>query len=111
MSILRFCNSSTGAIEGTFVGFIAFAETTGEYITDSILQELERNGLDIENCRGQGYDNHANMVGINKGVRTRILNINPRAFFYAVRMPQFEFAFDLMQLTLLQQPKRFWLHQ
>ncbi|GFV98422.1 zinc finger MYM-type protein 1 [Trichonephila clavipes] len=60
--ILRFCNSSTGAIEEHFVGFIAFAETTGEYITNSILEELERNGLDIQNCRGQGYDNGANMV-------------------------------------------------
>ncbi|GFV73762.1 zinc finger MYM-type protein 1 [Trichonephila clavipes] len=79
--ILRFCNSSTGALEEHFVGFIAFAETTGEYITNSILQELDRNGLDIPNCRGQGYDNGANMVGINKGVRTSILNINPRAFF------------------------------
>ncbi|GFT32180.1 zinc finger MYM-type protein 1 [Trichonephila clavipes] len=79
--ILRFCNSSTGAIEEHFVGFIAFEETAGEYITNSILQELERNGLDIQNCRGQGYDNGANMVGINKGVRTRILNINPTAFF------------------------------
>ncbi|GFT59555.1 zinc finger MYM-type protein 1 [Trichonephila clavipes] len=28
--ILRFCNSSTGAIEEHFVGFIAFAETRGE---------------------------------------------------------------------------------
>ncbi|GFY02961.1 zinc finger MYM-type protein 1 [Trichonephila clavipes] len=83
--ILRFCNSSTGAIEEHFVGFIAFAETTEEYMTNSILQELERNGLDIQNCRGQGYDNGANMVGINKGVRTRILNINPRAFFTPCR--------------------------
>ncbi|GFV07580.1 TTF-type domain-containing protein [Trichonephila clavipes] len=64
--ILKFCNSSTGAIEEHFVGFIAFAETTGEYITNSILQELERNGLNIQNCRGQGYDNGANRVGINK---------------------------------------------
>ncbi|GFX95947.1 zinc finger MYM-type protein 1 [Trichonephila clavipes] len=79
--ILRFCNSSTGAIEEHFVGIIAFAETMGESITNSILQELERNGLDIQNCPGQGYDNGANMVGVNKGVRTRILNINPRAFF------------------------------
>ncbi|GFT93862.1 zinc finger MYM-type protein 1 [Trichonephila clavipes] len=69
--ILRFCNSSTEAIEEHFVGFIAFAETMGEYITNSILQELERNGLDIQNCRGQGYDNGANMVGINKGSSKR----------------------------------------
>ncbi|GBP51838.1 Zinc finger MYM-type protein 1 [Eumeta japonica] len=79
--ILRFCNTSTGAIEEHFVGFISVAETTGEYLTNTKLQELDRNGLDIQNCRGQGYDNGANMVGINKGVRTRILNINPRAFF------------------------------
>ncbi|GFW30376.1 zinc finger MYM-type protein 1 [Trichonephila clavipes] len=61
--ILRFCNSSTGAIEEHFVGFIAFAETTGEYITNSILQELERNGLDIQNCREQRYDNGTNIIG------------------------------------------------
>ncbi|GFU83061.1 zinc finger MYM-type protein 1 [Trichonephila clavipes] len=79
--ILRFCNSSTRAIEEHFVGFIAFTKTMGEYITNSILRELERNGLDIQNSRRQGFDNGANMVGINKGVRTRILNVNPRAFF------------------------------
>ncbi|CAG4956026.1 unnamed protein product [Parnassius apollo] len=79
--ILRFCNSSTGVIEEHFVGFIAVTEKTGEYLTNSILQELERNGLDIQNCRGQGYDNGTNMVGIHKGIRTRILNINPRVFF------------------------------
>ncbi|GFX79960.1 zinc finger MYM-type protein 1 [Trichonephila clavipes] len=55
--ILRFCNSSTGAIEEHFVGFIDLTETMGEYITNSILQELERNGPDIQNCRGQGYAN------------------------------------------------------
>lgn len=79
--ILRFCNSSTGAIEEHFVGFIAVAETTGEYLTNEILNELEKIGLDIQNCRGQGYDNGANMAGINKGVKTRILYIHPRAFF------------------------------
>ncbi|CAG4962562.1 unnamed protein product [Parnassius apollo] len=64
--ILRFCNSSTGVIEEHFVGFISI-EKTGEYLTNSILQELERNGLDIQNCRGQGYNNGANVVGIHKG--------------------------------------------
>ncbi|GFT63851.1 zinc finger MYM-type protein 1 [Trichonephila clavipes] len=56
-------------------------ETTGEYLTNAILGEQEKNGLDIENCRGQGYDNGANMVGINSGVKTRILNRNPKALF------------------------------
>ncbi|XP_051168857.1 zinc finger MYM-type protein 1-like [Leptopilina boulardi] len=75
--ILRFCNALTGELEEHFIGFIAASETTGEFITKLVLNELEKHGLDIQNCRGQGYDNGANMVGINKG----ILNINPRAFF------------------------------
>ncbi|GFX59426.1 hypothetical protein TNCV_4793621 [Trichonephila clavipes] len=47
----------------------------------AILGELEKNGLDIQNCRGQGYNNGANMVGINSGVKTRILNRNPLPIF------------------------------
>jgi hypothetical protein len=36
--------------------------------------------LAIENLRGQGYDNAPNMTGIFRGVKSRILEINPRAF-------------------------------
>ena len=72
---------STKAIDEHLVGFIGVTENIGGYLENSLLQELERNSLDIQNCRGQEYDNGANMVGINKSVRTRILNINPRAFF------------------------------
>ncbi|GFX52881.1 zinc finger MYM-type protein 1 [Trichonephila clavipes] len=106
--ILRFCNSSTVAEElaasikskfqlwhphgvknalGFILSILVLTPLNLLYIlplflrTNSILQELDRNGLDIQNCRGQGYDNGANMVCINKGVRTSILNINPRAFF------------------------------
>lgn len=78
---LRFCISLTDVIKEHFVGFIAVAEKTGEYSTNTILQELERNGLDVKHCRRQGYNNGTNMIGINKGVRIRILNINPKAFF------------------------------
>ncbi|KAE9545541.1 hypothetical protein AGLY_001084 [Aphis glycines] len=68
-------------IEEHFIGFIAVDSTTGEHLTNIILHELKSNGLDIQDCRGQGFDNGANMVEINKGVKTRILNINPKAFF------------------------------
>ncbi|GFX34260.1 hypothetical protein TNCV_3226101 [Trichonephila clavipes] len=53
---------------------------TGEYLTNAIPGELGKNGLDIQNCRAQGNDNEANMVGIISGVKTRILNINPKSF-------------------------------
>ncbi|GFT30153.1 zinc finger MYM-type protein 1 [Trichonephila clavipes] len=68
-------------MEENLIGFLAVTEMTGEYLTNAILGELEKNGLDIQNCRGQVYDNGANMVGVNSGVKTRILNINPSAIF------------------------------
>ncbi|XP_047132451.1 uncharacterized protein LOC124811181 [Hydra vulgaris] len=38
-------------------------------------------GLDVENIRGQGYDNGANMKGHNSGVQARLLERNSRAFY------------------------------
>jgi hypothetical protein len=46
-----------------------------------VLSEINNLGLDIKNCRGQGYDNEANMRGEECFVKRRILNINPLAFF------------------------------
>lgn len=34
-----------------------------------------------QDCRGQSYDNGANMKGRNKGVQARLLAKNPRAFY------------------------------
>ncbi|GFU44241.1 hypothetical protein TNCV_2151951 [Trichonephila clavipes] len=40
--ILRYCNTSTGSIEENFIRFLAVTETTGEYLTNAILGELEK---------------------------------------------------------------------
>ena len=37
--------------------------------------------LDIQDIRGQGYDNDSNMKGKHKGVQSRLLQVNPRAFY------------------------------
>ncbi|GFU42519.1 hypothetical protein TNCV_4556391 [Trichonephila clavipes] len=50
----------------TICKFVAVPEMTGEYLTNAILGEFGKNGLDIQNCRGQGYDNGANMVAQKK---------------------------------------------
>jgi hypothetical protein len=54
--------------------------STGEMLTNIILQEMSSCKLDMNNCRGQGYDNFTNMIGKHKGVRTRINNLYARAF-------------------------------
>jgi hypothetical protein len=42
---------------------------------------LESFGLNIDDIRGQGYDNGSNMKGKHQGVQKQLLDKNPRAFY------------------------------
>jgi hypothetical protein len=42
-------------------------------------------GVPPQNCRGQGYDNGANMRGEKSGVQRRLLEIYPLVFFVPCR--------------------------
>nr|XP_043615798.1 zinc finger MYM-type protein 1-like [Erigeron canadensis] len=61
--------------------FLNVNDTTGKGLFDITLEELKSLGLDIDDMRGQGYDNGANMKGKHQGVQKRFLDINPRAFY------------------------------
>ncbi|XP_041860484.1 zinc finger MYM-type protein 1-like [Melanotaenia boesemani] len=64
-----------------FMGFLEAEESTGQHLASMILARLEKLGIHFEDCRGQSYDNGANMKGKNKGVQARLLEKNPRALF------------------------------
>ncbi|XP_065681538.1 zinc finger MYM-type protein 1-like [Hydra vulgaris] len=64
-----------------FLGFITVVDTSGKGLTEKILKELEDNQIPIEDMRGQGYDNYANMKRKRLGVQSRILQLNPRSVF------------------------------
>lgn len=64
-----------------FMGFLEAEESTGQHLESMILTRLEELGIPFEDCRGQSYDNGANMKGKNKGVQARLLEKNPRALF------------------------------
>lgn len=51
--------------------------TTGLNLSEVLMTQLKLYNINIENCRGQAYDNGSNMTGRYQGVQTRILNINP----------------------------------
>ncbi|KAL4126085.1 hypothetical protein QTP88_010314 [Uroleucon formosanum] len=74
-------NENGCEIVESFLGFIQVFEKTGESITEDILRSLSKDGIDLANCRGQSYDNGANMAGKWKGVQARISAINELARF------------------------------
>ncbi|XP_065654831.1 uncharacterized protein LOC136081444 [Hydra vulgaris] len=63
--VLRFYNCKLFAVEEHFIGFVDISRTTGEVLTETFLKHLTEAGLDLLNCRGQSYDNEANMKRIH----------------------------------------------
>jgi len=68
-------------IDEYFLDFISVFSTTGLNLSYILLENLNKFGINIMDCRGQVYDNGSNIVGKYQGMQTRILNKNPRAFF------------------------------
>ena len=54
-------------------------DTSGEGLFDVLVESIKSHGLNIDDIRGQGYDNGSNRKGKNKGVQSRLLKINRRA--------------------------------
>ncbi|XP_071051088.1 uncharacterized protein [Onthophagus taurus] len=50
-------------------------------MTEIIIEELTNMGLNLQDVRGQGYDNGSNMKGDKAGMQSRIKNLNSQAFY------------------------------
>lgn len=68
-------------IKETFIDFIATKEKKGVGLAGEITKKLFDDGLNINDCRGQGFDNGSNMAGIYNGVQAHILQKNRLAVF------------------------------
>ena len=78
--VLRFVDESVN-IREEFVQFCSTERITGEVIATTILSKLNDWGLDIEDCRGQGYDGASNMSSARVGVQGRLCGLNPLALY------------------------------
>jgi hypothetical protein len=58
-----------GCDEEKLVRFIPVNETTTVPLTDTISREQDYLYLSINDCRSQGYDNGADMVGVHSCVK------------------------------------------
>ncbi|KAK9697679.1 hypothetical protein RND81_08G053400 [Saponaria officinalis] len=81
--ILRYVDVSSNSIcvQESFLGFLNVDETTGQGLFNVLLNELKSLYLDVDNVRGQSYDNGSNMKSKHQGVQKKLLDKNCRAFF------------------------------
>ena len=66
-------------VEESFLRFIETRGRSAEEISRLLLRELENDGIQISDCRGQAFDNAAVMAGHRSGVQKRISEIDPKA--------------------------------
>ena len=69
------------SIKESFIDFFEIHQKNAESLAREITDKLERDGLRLDDCRGQSYDNAAVMAGHKTGVQARIIKKNPLAIF------------------------------
>jgi len=81
--VIRCVDYSTNfvTVEEYWVEFLKVDDTSGLGLFTELKNMLTNLELDIDDIRGQGYDNGSNMKGKHKGVQTRLFEINPKAFY------------------------------
>ena len=79
--VLRYVDKA-GHIREAFVGFVECDQgTSGQAVCDGIKKTLRNFGLDLNNCRGQGYDGAGNMAGRYIGAAKLFQNDYPQASY------------------------------
>lgn len=69
-------------MEEYFLGFFSVVDATGDGLFNYLINELlPKFSLDVQNIRGWGYDNRANMRDKHIRPQKRILNVNPKVTF------------------------------
>ncbi|XP_044167683.1 uncharacterized protein LOC122951709 [Acropora millepora] len=75
---IRYLNASSddeASVNKVFLGFVELSTTDASTITDSLLGNLSKWGLDTERLRGMGFDGAPNMSGAQSGVQSRTCDL------------------------------------
>ena len=79
--VLRYVDNSK-EINERFIMYVDCKEgVTGEALEFNVEDTLEKVGLPLADCRGQGYDGPSSMSSKAKGISGRILKKNPKALY------------------------------
>lgn len=78
--VIRYVNENGLPVE-RFLLFFPNPGHKSENLADTVLSVLKAHTIDIQDCRGQSYDNASNMSGIYSGLQARIKEINQKALY------------------------------
>lgn len=78
--IIRYVKNDGSPVE-RFICFLPNVGHKAEDLEMAVMSVLTMNNIDINNCRGQSYDNAANMSGIYSGLQARLIKISPFASY------------------------------
>ncbi|XP_072172633.1 zinc finger MYM-type protein 1-like [Diadema setosum] len=68
-------------VKESFLGFIQISQKDAKSLAETIEKQLEKDKMDLKDCRSQCYDNAAVMAGHRSGVHQRISEKNELAVF------------------------------
>ena len=80
-TVVQYVRMSDGEVVERFLIFDPIESHTGEALATTVLKFLNKCDIDINNLRGQSYDNAANMSGCYNGLQVHIYQINPLAHY------------------------------
>ena len=72
----RYSKKIKSTVKEAFLGYLMVDDSTGRGLLDTFMKRAEELGLDLADCRGQYYDNGANMKGKEAGVQARLFEID-----------------------------------
>lgn len=78
--IIRYVQQSGTPVE-RFLCFIPNVGHGSAALFEAVLDVLSKYNIDIQNCRGQSYDNASNMSGAYSGLQARIREVCPEAIY------------------------------
>lgn len=78
--IIRYIKKGGYPVE-RFIKFLPHIGHTSENMEEAVISTLSLYNINLNDMRGQSYDNAANMAGAYNGLQARIIKRNPLAFF------------------------------
>ncbi|EFN70695.1 Zinc finger MYM-type protein 1, partial [Camponotus floridanus] len=79
--VIRYVSANSCPVE-RFLLFLPNVGHKGEQMGIAVLKTLEDLNIDFQNCRGQSYDNAANMSGCYNGLQAWLAKENKLAFYF-----------------------------